>query len=184
MKKLAPFVLLAALLAGTSMAQEKFSLVVTGSALWPTDGNYKAVYGKAVFFPEIKLTYALGGDFFVFAGYGLISVSGTTPILQSETQSTQHFISAGAGYDASLSGNLAFEIAAGLFFAAFKETVADDEASGSAIGFRADAALRYGFSPRFFAQLGLGYLTGSDTVDGVPVKLGGLRAGLGFGYKF
>jgi hypothetical protein len=184
MKKRALIVIMLVLLAGTSRAQEKFSLVLTGSALMPQDSNYKTVYGKTIFFPELRLAYALGGDFFVFGSYGLLSASGTTPIFQSAAKSTQHFISAGAGYAGPLSGDLGFEIAAGLFLAAYKETVEDTAVTGSTIGFRADAALRYSFSSTFFAQLGLGYLTGSDTVDGTSIKVGGLRAGLGIGYKF
>jgi hypothetical protein len=184
MKKNALIVLLLVLLSGSALAQEKFTLVLTGSALMPQDSNYKTVYGKTFFFPEIRLSYALGGDFFLFGGYGLLSASGTTPVLQSVAKSTQHFLSAGAGYAGALGGDLGFEIAAGLFWAPYKEAVEEAEVTGSAIGFRADAALRYSFSPAFFAQLGLGYLTASSTVDGTSIKLGGLRTGLGIGYKF
>ena len=120
MKKLIPFVLLVVLLAGTSLAQEKFSLVVSGSALWPSDGNFKTIYGKTVFTPEVKLTFALSGEFFLYGSYGFLSASGQSLVFQSNAQSTQHFFSAGAGYGSSLGENLGFQIAAGLFLAAYK----------------------------------------------------------------
>jgi hypothetical protein len=184
MKKIISLALFLVLLAGISPAQDKFSLAISGNALWPSDGNFKTVYGKTFFQPEVRLTYALSEEFFLYGGYGFLSASGLTPIFQSDAQSTQHFFSIGGGYGASLGENLGFQIGAGIFLASYKETVADVSVTGSAIGFRADAALRYNISSKFFALAGLGYMTASDDVDGVSIKLGGLRAGLGFGCRF
>jgi len=36
----------------------------------------------------------------------------------------------------------------------------------------------------FYVELSLGYLTASDTVEDVKIKLGGLRTGLGMGFRF
>ncbi len=187
MKKAIALVALAAALTGFAAAQEqasKFSLVVTGNILLPSDSGYKDTYGSARFYPELRLAYALGKGFFLYAGYGLLSASGTTPGLGADATSTQHFLSLGGGYGGPLGEKLSYKVGLGLFLDSYKEEALDMEITGSAIGFRADAGLCYALSPKISAQVGIGFLSGSDDVDGLSIKLGGFRLGAGVGYKF
>jgi opacity protein-like surface antigen len=187
MKKAVVFLALTALLTGAAGAQDegsKFSLVASGNILFPSDSGYRDTYGSARFYPEIRLAYALGKGFFLYAGYGLLSASGTTPGLAADASSTQHILSLGGGIGGPLSGKLSYKLGLGLFLDAYKETALDMEITGSGIGFRADAGLCYGLTPNLSAQVGLGYLAGSDTVDDQSIKLGGFRLGAGLGYKF
>jgi hypothetical protein len=188
MRKTIALIALAAALTGFAAAQDqasKLSLVVTGNILFPTDSGYKDTYGSARFYPEIRLAYALGKGFFLYAGYGLLSASGTTPGLAVDATSTQHLLSLGGGYGGPLSGKLSYRVGLGLFLDAYKEEAFGAQVSGSGIGFRADAGLCYLLTEKLSAQLGLGFLSGSDTTeDDISVKLGGFRLGAGLGYKF
>jgi hypothetical protein len=187
MKKAFALLALAAALTGLAAAQDqpsKFSVVATANILFPSDSGYTDTYGSARFYPEIRLTYALGKRFFLYAGYGLLSASGTTPGLGVDASSTQHIFSLGGGIGGPLTGKLSYKLGLGLFLDAYKETALDTEVTGSGIGFRADAGLFYGLSPKLSAQLGLGFLSGSDDVEGMSIKLGGFRLGAGLGYKF
>jgi len=187
MKKLVILLVFAVALTGMSWAQDqdsKISICLTGNILMPNDGGYKDTYGKSRFYPELRVAYSLGKSFFVYGSYGLLSASGETPVLKLEAKSTQHIISVGGGYGGVLSGKLSYRIGVGLFLDSYKETAMDIEATGSAIGFRADAGLCYAITDKFSAHAGIGYLTGKDDVEGESIKLGGFRVGAGIGYKF
>ncbi|MDD8026787.1 MAG: outer membrane beta-barrel protein [Acidobacteriota bacterium] len=188
MKKAIALIALAVLLAGGAAAQDqtsKLSVVVSGSLLFPSDSNYRDTYGSARFYPEIRVAYALSKGFFLYAGYGLLAASGTTPGLEVDASSTQHVFSLGGGIGGPLTGKLSYKAGLGLFLDAYKEKAMDIEVTGSAIGFRVDAGLCYSLTPKISAQVGLGYLAASDTTDDdVSIKLGGFRLGAGVGYKF
>ncbi|MCX6561738.1 MAG: hypothetical protein NTZ26_14640 [Candidatus Aminicenantes bacterium] len=187
LKKIIVLLTVAAVLTGFVAAQDptsKFSVVATGNLLFPSDSGYTDTYSSARFYPEIRLAFALGKGFFLYAGYGLLSASGTTPGLGVDASSTQHIFSLGGGIGGPLTGKLSYKLGLGIFLDAYKETALDTEVTGSGIGFRADAGLCYGLSPKLSAQLGLGFLSGSDDVEGMSIKLGGFRLGACLGYKF
>ena len=163
--------------------QQKFMVTVSGSMLFPADGGYKDVYGSSVFYPELKLAYKALNDFYVWAGYGLVSASGETVELKMAAKSSQHFISLGAGYNGSISPKLEYLVDLGAFYVGYKEEALAEEVDDSAVGFRADGSLIYRLGKNFFAGLTLGYLTASDNIMGIAVKLGGFQGGLVLGVK-
>jgi len=183
-KKILIFLFAMGLVGGGLQAGEKFSATIYGSLLVPGDAGYKDVYGKSMFYPEIKAGYALSEKIFIWAGYGFLCRKGETPVLKLEAKSSQHFFSLGAGYCGILSEKLGFEADLGLVMVSYKEEAMQTSASGTAFGFRADAGLTYALFGPVFAVAELGYLYSSDKVEGETVKPGGFKAGLGLGVKF
>jgi len=183
-KKTLFFLFVLGVVAGGLQAGEKFSATIYGNLLVPGDSGYKDVYGKSVFYPEIKAGYALSDKLFVWAGYGFLGKKGETPVLKLEAKSSQHFFSVGAGYCGVLSGKLGYEADLGLMIVAYKEEAMETSASGTAFGFRVDAGLTYALFGPVFAAAEVGYLYASDKVNGETIKPGGFKAGLGLGVKF
>lgn len=188
MKKALSLLALVLLLAGGAAAQDggsRLSAALTGNILFPSDAGYRDTYGSARFIPEIRVAYSLGKGLFLYAAYGLLSASGTTPVLEAEASSTQHILSLGGGIRGPLTGKLSYKAGAGLFLGLYKEEAMDVEVTGSAIGLRLDGVVCYSLTDKIGLQAGLGYLIASDrTEEDVKIKLGGFRLGAGVGYKF
>jgi len=183
MKKILTFLFVMVVLAGWAWAGD-FQVRLTGNLLLPGDSGYKDIYGKSVFYPELKAGYAFSGDFYVWAGYGFVNEKGETPVLKMAAESRQSFLSVGLGYGGSLSDSLGYYAELGLTDAFYKETAMDITESGSVLGFRADAGLTYAVSGPVFACLELGYISSSKEVNGLTIKPGGFLAGFGLGAKF
>lgn len=184
MKKVVIVLCMVAVIATQVVGQEKFMASVGGNMLFPADGGYKDVYGDSLFYPEFKLAYKVVKDFYLWVGYGLLSTSGETVELKLEAKSSQHFISFGGGYNGTLSKQLEYLVELGAFYASYKEEAMQEEVSDSAVGFRVDGSLIYRIGKSLFAGLSLGYLTASDDIEGVSIKLGGFKGGLLLGLKF
>jgi hypothetical protein len=163
---------------------EKFMVSVTGNYLHPSDSGYKDVYGSSIFYPEIKAGYKLYEDFFIWAGYGFFSKNGTTTELDQEAKSTQHFLSFGIGYDGKISENFGYKAEIGLLNVSYREEAMNEKITGSSIGFRVDAGILYKIFSNFFVKISSGYISASDTVQDVEIKLGGFRAGIGLELRF
>jgi hypothetical protein len=162
----------------------KFFGQLSGSFLFPADGNYKDVYGSSVFYPGIKFGYSLTKSIYLWLGYDYVSKSGTTPELEEEAQSTQHYIGLGAGYQGDFSEKFGYRVQAGVLYISYKEKALGDTVTDSAIGFELEGNLVYYFSERFYGLFVLGYAYGSDDVEDVSIKLGGLKTGIGLGIRF
>ncbi len=163
---------------------KKFMVQINGSLLFPADGNYKDVYGSSVFVPGVQAGYLVSNNILIWAGYEYISGSGTTPVLEEEARSTQHFISLGAGYMGEFSDNLGFQVLAGVMYVSYKEEALGEEVSGSAIGIALQGGLVMKFGGGFFGTVFLGYGYASDEVEGVTIKPGGFKTGIGLGICF
>jgi len=167
---------------------EGFSISFTGNYLSPSDEDYKDTYGNGVFFPELKLDYQMGKNFSLWAGFGIISANGTTPVLGADAKSTQNLMSFGVGYNGDFSKKLGYKVELGAVYFSYKEEAMEVEVTGSAFGFRADAGVVYNITGTFFAEVIAGYLSANDTVtlegEDVDIKFGGLKAGIGLGIRF
>lgn len=162
-----------------------FSISVTGNYLSPADENFKKYYGDSIMFPEVKLRHTIFGGISLWAGYGMFSKTGTTgPVLQVESKTTQSFISFGLGYNGSFASKFGYIIEVGGVSFQYKEEAMGEELSDSAFGFRADLGLTYKVAGPVFLELTLGYLSASDTVNGIDITLGGMKAGAGVGVSF
>jgi len=165
-------------------AGDSLTVSITANYLGPADDGFKEIYGNGLFYPELKLGYKMSKSWFLWARYGFLSANGTTPVLNREAKSTQHFLSGGPGYMAKISQKLIYTIEAGVFYVKYKEEALGEELSDSAVGFRVDSGLMYRLSQALFVEITLGYLNASDTIEDFPVKLGGFKAGIGLGVSF
>ena len=177
-------VLLLPFLPMKGFAGNSFTFSVTANYLAPKDEGFKEIYGNSVIYPELKLGYKMSESWILWVRYGFLSATGTTPVLNREAKSTQHFLSGGPGYMGKISPKLLYTLEAGVFYVKYKEEALEEELSDSAIGFRFDGGLMYRLSQTLFVEMTIGYLKASDTIEGFPVELGGFKAGIGLGAAF
>jgi len=165
-----------------------FSISFTGNYLSPSDEDYKDTYGSGVFFPELKLGYEIVNSFSLWAGFGIISAKGNTPVLDADAKSNQSLMSFGVGYNGDFSKKLGYKVQLGAVYFSYKEEAMEVEVTGSAFGFRADAGVVFNITGTFFAEIIAGYLSASDTVtlegEDEDIKFGGLKGGIGIGIRF
>jgi len=164
--------------------QTGFQLQIKGNLLFPADENYADVYGSTVIFPGVQAGYFLSDTLMVWAGYGYLHRSGTTPVLEENATSTQHLLKLGAGYKWGISDNLGFTVQAGIFHVSYSEEALGEEVSDSAIGLTLEGSLNLAFSRTLFGLVFLGYDYATDEVNGTDIKLGGITAGAGLGIAF
>lgn len=165
-------------------AGDRLTVVVSGNYLAPWDKDFKDFYGKGHLYPEVKAGFKIFRRLYLWAGYGLFSVKGETAVLNLEAKSTQNFLSGGVGYLFNLGPKIDYKGEAGVVRVGYKEEAMGEEASDSALGFRLDNALVYHLSRTFSVEISVGFLTASDTLNDLPVKLGGFKTGIGLGVTF
>lgn len=173
----------------SGLAAQDFSVAITGNILFPADKDYKKVYGDTVFFPEIKAGYQIASNISIWAGFGLLSATGTTyDELQQPAKSTKNFLSLGLGYGTDPTRKIGFKIEAGVVYIKYKEEALELVIEDSAIGFRGNVGIVFNVSSTFFLEACVGYIHATDEVEveGVTesLKLGGFTAGAGMGIRF
>lgn len=186
MKKLTAstiFIIVLLVLAMFVQGRQRFLVSVTGNVLMPADSAYRGVYGDTVFYPELKLGCKVVGDFYLWAGYGMVSASGETLELKLPADSSQHFISLGASYNGAISPRLEYLLDIGAFYVTYREETMGVVIDDSAVGLRAEGSLVFRIGRSLFAGLSLGYLHASDQVTGIAIKLGGFKGGVCLGVK-
>lgn len=165
-------------------SEEKFMISVSGNYLNPSDSGFKDVYGNSVYYPELKAGYKLYKGVYIWGGYGFFSKKGTTTELEQEAKSTQHFFSFGIGHDGKIVEKLGYKAELGLFSANYKEEAMGEEVTGSSIGYGIETGILYRFWSSFLIKISAGYLSASDRVEEVEIKLGGFKAGIGVEARF
>lgn len=169
---------------GEDLGNKKFFIEVNGNFLFPGDSGYKDVYGSSLFYPGFEAGFKVVKDIYIFAGYGMIKDTGTTPVLGEEAKSSQNMISFGVGYSGEFSDKFGYRIGIGGVSFSYKEEALGEEVSGSKIGFLLKGGVFYNLGETFFISTSLGYSFASDTVNGVDIKLGGLQVLIGLGARF
>ena len=150
--------------------------------LQPADSGYKEIYGSQVFYPDVRAGVRLVRGLYVVGGFATFTKNGETPDLHLAAKSTQSFFTAGLAYLATVSGQLKFKAEAGAAEVRYKEEAMGLAVSGSKLGFEAGMGLLV-MGRMAFAGADLGYLSATDTVEGVRIKLGGARASLYIGVR-
>lgn len=182
MKKILHATLAILFLAAAAQAVD-MSAALTFSCLGAADGGYREIYGSGGFMPGLRLEAIVGGDISLYASYGYFSMKGETAVLGFASRSRQHFASVGAAWRRALSPALNGFLHAGLLYVHFREEALGEELSGNAIGAEAGAGAEFHLGSRLLLVPFASYLFANDTVDGVKVKLGGFRAGVGLGVR-
>jgi len=178
------FLLFLLLPAVNGFAGDRFRLSVRANYLAPADTNFKDIYGSGVLFPGLKAEFTFSKSLYAWADAGFFSISGTTPVLEWDAKSNQTFLSGGVGYIYNAPGKLSVKCELGLLYAGYKEESLDDVLNDSSIGFKIGGGLVYDLGKSFFGEFFVGYLTASDTIDDISIKLGGFHTGIGVGVKF
>ena len=169
-----------------SLAQARDNLILTGSVnmLLPADSDYTSIYGDSIILPEFTAYIKVTGDWFAWAGYGLLDAEGTTPVFGGDAKSSQDFIFAGAAYRLNISDDLKTFIRLGIGSISYEEDALDTIIEDSAFGFYADCAFFYNITEYFSVFASAGYISGSDTVSDEDITLGGFKAGGGLAVNF
>jgi len=169
---------------GEESGAKKLFVEANGNFLFPSDSVYKDVYGSSVFYPGFEAGYKIVNNIYIFAGFEMLSVDGTTPVLEESAKSTQNIFSVGVGYAGDLSDKFGYRVELGGSSFSYKEEAFGEEVTGSKFGFLLKGGLSYDLSDSFYAAFFLGYSAASDNVDGTDIKLGGFKTSLGVGVKF
>jgi hypothetical protein len=165
-------------------ADKRCGLSVPVGLLLPADANFKDVYGKSVFLPEIQLGMQVSGPVYAWVRYGFFSKSGTIPDSTDTAKTTQGMLSFGAGVVIPVTAKLNLALQAGGLSHHFKEEALDQIYSATKFGFCADAMLGMQLGSGMYTGIQLGYRTASDTVDSRDLTLGGISTGVTVGVTF
>lgn len=160
-------------------------LMVTGYAnyLRPSDDGFRDIYGSRVSFFEVKAGFMLFRRVYLWGGYGAFSKEGKTPVLGLDAESKQRLYSGGLGYMQRLFPRINWKIEAGVLKVNYEEQSLGVVLSDSAVGFRVDTGVFFRLGHLFIAEITVGYLSASDTIGDVSIKLGGLKTGVGLGIR-
>jgi len=150
--------------------------------LQPADSGYRGAYGESAFCPEVEAGLRLYRGLYVMGGFGTLTKNGKTLDLGLPARSSQRFFSAGLGYLAPISGGLKFKVEAGAVDIGYKEEAMETTVSGSSLGWQGKLGLLW-MGKIALAGVDLGYLSASDTVEGLKIKLGGARASIYVGFR-
>ena len=184
MKKIIFVLLMVLVLSVCVFSNGRFMVSIVGNYLNPSDSGFKDVYGSSVLFPELKAGYRLYKGFYIWGGYGFFSKKGTTTELKQEAKSTQHFLSFGIGYDVKISERFGYKAELGLLNAIYKEEAFGEKVTDNSIGFGIETGILFRVWPGFLVKTSVGYLSASDKVEDVEIKLGGFKAGIGLEVRF
>ena len=158
---------------------------INGNLFFPSDSDYNDIYGSSVINPEIEIMQKVSNKLFVFGSYGYMSKTGNTlGDLEVDTKSTRNILSVGAGYGIMINENADIIIKLGMSRIGYKEEAMGESVSGNKFGILFGTDLLYKIGNRFFTKLTIGYMSGRDNIDGVDIKLGGFKAGVGLGIRF
>jgi hypothetical protein len=186
MRKAAIILLLISVTVLPVAAEKSWRLELAMTGMIPNDAGFRNVYGQTLLAPRLELGYTLTADLGIWAGFSLLSKDGTGPLSELPSRSTQQYLSLGVFYLVEISDRLALRLAAGPMLGWYKEEAGGFSASGSAIGFDANAALDWSLSGAFNIAVLLGYESVSATNDEFASNftLGGIWAGIGVAMRF
>ncbi len=161
-----------------------FEIAIEAGWMRPADRGFRELYGRSFFLPEIRLSKGMGAGTSVWLAASGLKGSATIPVLDEPAESRQTFLSLGAALERNLLGDLSGRAEAGLAVVAYRESALGSVEKGTRAGFRLGAGLSYPLIRGLSATASAGYILSSRTRDGVPVRFGGFKAGLGLAYRF
>lgn len=152
-----------------------------GNLFLPADGRFADLYSSGGIHPGIYTGYRITGRIYIAAGYDYMFHRGETLNTRQNTEITQHTLKLSAGYRGLLSGRLYYRAEAGIFWGFYREEVLERIMEGSGFGVLAEGKLLYPLPWNLRAVVFLGYRYGTDSYEGMSLKLGGVRGGVGLG---
>ena len=166
------------------VSRSHFHVALSGNYWIPLDDDYQTIYGESMVYPELKLGMNIYHGLYIWLDYGYLKAEGTIPVVDEPASSDQHHVSAGAGYEFSITKFLTFRIEAGSYNVYYMEKTQFSEETGIAFGFRGNAGLFFYLKKNIFLGLSAGYLRAAKTVNSNSVTFGGMMTGLAIGLCF
>lgn len=162
----------------------KMFIAVTGNYMIPAVENFTEIYGRVVISPEINAGYKFYRDFYIWGGFSFFTKSGASLVLKEPTQWKQRYFTLGLGYYKNMPLNFGWEIKAGAMFVNYSEEAFEEKVTANAPGIRIDVSANYKLSDHWYGLFTVSYLLVSDKVDDMDVKVGGIKTGIGLGFRF
>ncbi len=182
MRKLLVLFLLTASL--SSLMAGNLSLSLSADLMRPRDERYRQIYGNLSLMGEIRASYCIYGDYYLWAGYALLPDRGhTLPRLSLESTIYQHFFSFGVGFRERLLKHFGYKVELGGSYVFYRESALGTSATGGGFGFRGEIGLVFFLSKKYFTELNFGYIAAYEKQEIETLKFGGFKAGIAFGMK-
>ncbi len=169
----------------TGLIYGKGFVGINGKVLFPTDNNYKDIYGNSAIYPEFELGLNIYKGVMIVGGYGFFSKEGKTiGELKIDTKSNQKILKLGIGYGIDLGEKLKVIVKGGISNISYKEEAMGESLSGNKTGIMLGGDILYSIGDRFYTKGIIEYISSKDTKEGVDIKLGGFCIGIGLGVRF
>jgi predicted porin len=158
--------------------------MVTAGAnvFFPASGDYRLIFGRSVFMPEVKVTCLVYRNFSLWSGFAWVAKQGMVKEVNETAKINQTFLSLGAGYAQKLSGRLRLRGELGLTYVSFREEALQRVQKGSGLGWKIGADLDYFIGKRLFVMVAAGYSKTGDETEAGEIDLGGAQLGGGIGF--
>lgn len=159
-------------------------LQIQGGFLFPSDSEFKRTYGDYLIYPGIKFNIRVINGFYVFISYDFIYDIGITQGIEDDSKTTQHLTAFGINYQGRFNQGFGYYLLGGVAYIFYKEDAMGDRISDSALGFNSEVGLTYNFGRNWQGLIFAGYTWADDEIEGISIKLGGIKAGVGLGIDF
>jgi hypothetical protein len=169
---------------GEDITNRRFMVTAGANLFNSASADYRQIYGKSVFMPEIKITGLVYKNFTAWGSFGFISKNSYIEEVAEPSKIQQTLLSFGVGYVHKFNASLRLRGELGMIFISFKEEALDETQKGSGLGWRIGANLDYFIGKRIFVTLTTAYSMASDEAQTGKIKLGGFQAGAGLGFVF
>ncbi len=153
--------------------------------LFPSDSNYKEIYGNSAFFPELEIGLQIYKGIMIIGEYGSFTKTGKTiGELKLDIKSSQSLMSIGVAHRVYSIKRLIIIAKSGIAFINYKEEAMGESISGNKTGFMLGGDLVFNVSDKLYTKGAIKYRSAKDTINRMEIKLGGLSIGIGVGIKF
>jgi hypothetical protein len=169
---------------GEEIPARKFTAPAGVNFFCSPSADYRQIYGKSAFMPEIKIMRLVYRGLAVWGSIGLISDNGFIEEVDEKARIRKIMLGFGLGYVHRFSALLRLRGELGLAFISFKEDALEVIQKGSGLGWKVAANLDYFLSKRVFAMLTMAFSQAKDEAQTGKIDLGGFQAGAGLGFIF
>lgn len=152
----------------------------------PEDSIFKEIYGTGGPMFGASLSVNLIWRIEVRAEANYFQDKGRMTITEEEITFTLTPIVVGIRFRVIQTNKLSIYLGAGVDFCSYKEKLPErfEDVSESAVGPHVEVGTYLYLPHKFYAEINIRYLKLDDEPFGERIKLGGLRAGIGIGYRF
>jgi hypothetical protein len=147
------------------------------------DANFRDVYGSGDFSFGSKVAVRLLEGFHITGGLDFMSVKGTIPDTEFDTEASQRNISAGFAYFFELTYEWELRIGADVLYVDYEESVFVEKIQDDALAYRIEGALMWRLIQDVYFEMLAAYTYGTDDISGRSIKIGGFQAGIGLAFR-